>query len=71
MPGDVKSMRMKVIPSCFLGPLVVRTRANIQFASRAWVVQILEPLRTKSSPSATADICNEARSDPDSGSLYP
>ena len=68
MPGDVMSISTKVMPCCFLAPRDVRTRPNIQFASRACVVQILLPVHTRSSPSSTADIDSDARSDPDSGS---
>ncbi|PQM45839.1 hypothetical protein C1Y40_03998 [Mycobacterium talmoniae] len=68
MPGDVMSMSTNVMPCCFFGSRDVRTRANIQLASRAWVVQILLPVHTRSSPSRTADIDSDARSDPASGS---
>ena len=56
------------MPCCFLAVRVVRTSANIQFASVAWVVQILLPVHTRSSPSETAAMVRAARSDPASGS---
>ena len=62
MPGAVISTRTKVMPCCFLPVREVRTKANIQLASVACVVQ------TRSSPSATADMDSAARSDPASGS---
>lgn len=62
------SMRTKVMPCCFFGARVVRTSANIQFASAAWVVQILLPVHTRWSPSSTAAMDSAARSDPASGS---
>ena len=68
MPGEVMSISTKVMPCCFLPPREVRTRPNIQFASLAWVVQILLPVHTRSSPSSTAAIDSAARSDPASGS---
>ncbi|SLH87920.1 Uncharacterised protein [Mycobacteroides abscessus subsp. abscessus] len=68
MPGLVMSMSRKVMPSCFLPVRAVRTRQKIQLASVAWVVQILLPVQRKSSPSSTAAIDSEARSEPASGS---
>lgn len=62
------SSSTKVMPCCLRSSRDVRTRANIQLASVACVVQILLPSRIRSSPSATAAICSEARSLPDSGS---
>ena len=59
---------MKEIPSCCFASLDVRTRQKIQSAHWAWVVQILEPFRTYSSPSRTALICSDARSEPEPGS---
>ncbi len=68
MPGVVMSISTKVMPCCLRAPRLVRTSAKIQFASAAWVVQILLPVHTRSSPSSTAAIVRLARSDPDSGS---
>ena len=70
MPGVVMSINTNVMPCCLRSMREVRTRANIQFASVAWVVQILLPVQTRSpaASSDTAAICSDARSDPDSGS---
>ncbi len=68
MPREEKSIRIKLIPACGLASGSVRTRQNIQFASCARVVQIFCPLITNSSPSRTALVRNEARSDPAFGS---
>ena len=68
MPGVLMSTSTKVMPCCLRSSREVRTRANIQLASVAWVVQILLPVQMRSSPSLTADICSDARSEPDSGS---
>ena len=46
----------------------VRTRQNIMSAACAVVVQIFWPLMTKSSPSSTALVLSEARSEPAPGS---
>ena len=62
------SIKTNVMPCCFFWPRDVRTKPNIQFASRAWVVQILLPVHTRWSPSSTADMDSDARSDPASGS---
>ena len=62
------SMSTNVMPCCFFCDFDVRTNANIQFASPAWVVQILLPVHTRSSPSSTAAIDSDARSEPASGS---
>lgn len=45
-PGVAMSISRKLIPACGLPSLDVRTSANIQLAKWAWVVQILDPLRT-------------------------
>ena len=49
----------------------VRAIMNIQCAYCAPEVQIFCPLITKSSPSRTARVCSDARSDPEPGSLKP
>src|SRR5258708_2493546 len=67
-PFDAMSNRIKLIPSCFLAVASVRTRQKIQSAKLAYEVQIFWPLMTKSSPSLSARVCNEARSDPAFGS---
>jgi hypothetical protein len=71
MPGEVMSINTNVMPCCFFAPRDVRTSPNIQLASRAWVVQILLPVHTRSSPSSTAAMDSDARSEPASGSEYP
>src|SRR3954447_817651 len=67
-PFDAMSNRMKLIPSCFFADGSVRTRQKIQSAWLAYEVQIFWPLMMKSSPSASARVCSEARSDPALGS---
>ena len=64
------SMRTKVMPRCLRSLRVVRTRAKIQLASAAWVVQILLPvqMRSPADSSMTAAIISDARSEPASGS---
>ena len=47
----------------------MRVSNMIQSARWAMLVQILLPLMTNSSPSTTARVLRDARSDPDSGSL--
>ena len=74
MPGVFMSISTNVMPCCFFGVFEVRTNANIQFASPAWVVQILLPVQIRWSPalsSKTAAIDSAARSEPASGSEYP
>ena len=59
------------MPSCFEASGSVRTRANIQCDSLAFEVQIFWPLTTQKSPSSSARVRSEARSEPEPGSLYP
>lgn len=68
IPGDFFSISRKLIPCCFCPLVSVRTRAKIQFAESARDVRVFCPLTTESSPSASARVCSEARSDPASGS---
>ena len=68
MPGVVMSTSTNVMPCCFLAVRDVLTNANIQFASAAYVVQIVLPVHTRASPSSTAAIDSAARSEPVSGS---
>ena len=68
MPGESIGNMMKLMPACGLPSVEVRTSANIQSAAWAWLVQILEPLMTYSSPSRAARVFNEARSLPLPGS---
>ena len=56
------------MPACLAASGSVRTRANIMSAWAAVEVQIFWPLITKSSPSSTARVCSEARSEPAPGS---
>ena len=56
------------MPRCFGASGSVRASMNIQSANCAPVVQIFWPLMTKSSPSRTARVCSEARSEPLPGS---
>src|SRR5712675_2233573 len=63
-PFEAMSNRIKLMPSCFLADASVRTRQKIQSAKFAYEVQIFWPLMIKSSPSLSARVCSEARSDP-------
>ena len=67
-PGDSMSISRKLIPLCFAASGSVRTRRNIQSALSAYDVQTFCPLTTKTSPSRTARVRSEARSDPAPGS---
>ena len=69
MPGLSIGTSRKLIPSCFFACLSVRTSRKIQLASIAREVQIFWPLTTHSSPSSTASVRSDARSDPAFGSL--
>ena len=59
------------MPLCFGASGSVRAIMNIQWAYCAPDVQIFCPLITKSSPSRTARVCSDARSEPEPGSLNP
>ena len=64
--------RIIEMPCCFLGASgSVRTRLKIQSAYWPSVVHVFWPLITQSSPSLTALVFSEARSDPASGSEKP
>src|SRR5438128_12473941 len=67
-PFEAMSNRMKLMPSCFFAVGSVRTRQKIQSAKLAYDVQIFWPLMMKSSPSLSARVCREARSEPALGS---
>ncbi len=56
------------MPRCFGASGSVRASMNIQSARWAPEVQIFWPLMTYSSPSRTARVCSDARSDPAPGS---
>ena len=68
-PGLFMSTRIKLIPRCLGASMSVRVSSIIHSARWAMLVQILLPLITKSSPSTTARVDREARSEPDWGSL--
>ena len=68
MPGVSIGIRNMLMPACLATVLSVRSRANIQVASLARVVQIFWPLTTHSSPSRTASVRKLARSEPAPGS---
>ena len=59
------------MPACFLASRLVRARRKIRFASRARDVHTFWPSITQWSPSSTARVESEARSDPEPGSENP
>ncbi len=65
MPGDFMSTSTKEIPFCGLPVLSVRTRQKIQSANCPSVFHTLLPLRMYSSPSRSAFIFSDARSEPE------
>ena len=67
-PGECMSSTKYVIPLCFGASGSVRASKIIQSDLCAPDVQIFCPLTTKSSPSFTARVCNDAKSDPEPGS---
>ena len=70
-PGVFMSSRNIESPRC-LGALgSVRASTNIASAKCAPEVQILWPLSTNSSPSRSARVCSDARSEPEDGSESP
>ena len=69
MPGVwISSIMTNEMPRCLGASGSVRTRANMASAVWAAEVQIFCPLMTKSSPSRTARVVSEARSEPLPGS---
>jgi len=68
MPVLSMGTSRKLMPSCFLACLSVRTSRKIQLASIAMEVQIFWPLTTHWSPSSTASVRKLARSEPAFGS---
>ena len=64
-------MSRNEMPRCFLASGSVRTRQKIQSPYWPSVVQVFWPLTTNSSPSRTAVVRSEARSEPASGSEKP
>ena len=65
------SMSSIEMPACFLASGSVRTRVKIQSPYWPSVVQVFCPLTTQSSPSRTAVVRSQARSEPASGSEKP
>ncbi len=70
-PGASIGMASQEIPRCFGACGSVRTSSSHQSATSAWEVQIFEPVTTYASPSRTARVRKEARSEPAPGSLNP
>ena len=68
MPGWSMGASRNVIPLCLICSGAVRHRMKIQLAVWASEVQIFWPLITHSSPSSTARVPSEARSEPELGS---
>ena len=68
MPGVFISISKKLIPSCFIDVVSVRTRQKIQSACCASVVQVFAPLTIYLSPLNSAFVLREAKSEPDPGS---
>ena len=64
-PGAFISTSKKLIPLCLGASGSVLANINNQSASCAPEVHIFVPLITKSSPSSTALVCKEAKSEPD------
>ncbi len=67
-PGWSIGTSRKLMPRCLGAAGSVRARTKIQLARWPAEVQIFWPLITHSSPSRTARVCSEARSEPASGS---
>ena len=70
IPGLSISITNVEIPRCFGASGSVRAASQPMFEKWPPLVQILLPLITHSSPSRTARVCNDARSDPAPGSEY-
>ena len=70
-PGEFISISSIDMPSCFLTVVSVRTRQKIRLAYWASVVQVFWPFTTQWSPSSTALVLSEARSEPEPGSEKP
>jgi hypothetical protein len=71
-PGESIGNSRNEIPRCFFSAVgSVRTRQKIQSAYWPSVVHVFWPLTTQSSPSRTAVVRREARSEPASGSEKP
>jgi hypothetical protein len=70
-PGRSVGMISTLMPLCFGASGSVRTNVSSQSASCAPEVHTFWPLTTKWSPSRTARVRSDARSDPALGSLMP
>ncbi len=70
-PGWCMSRISQVIPLCLGASGSVRTSSSQKSATWARVLQIFWPVTTYSSPSRTARVRSDARSDPASGSEKP
>ena len=70
-PSRLMSISSIEMPRCFLASGSVRTKVKIQSACWPSVVQVFWPLTTQSSPSRTAVVRSDARSEPASGSENP
>ncbi len=68
-PGACMSTTKPVRPRCFSSPGSVRQMISPMSDTWAPDVQTFWPLMIHSSPSRTARVCSEARSEPEDGSL--
>ena len=68
-PGDFMSISRNEMPVCGLPSVEVRTRQKIHSPYCPSVVHVFWPLTTYLSPSRTARVFTDARSEPDPGSL--
>ena len=71
IPGASMSTRINEMPACGLTIGSVRARKNIRVACCANVTHTFSPLTTYASPSRTADVRSDARSEPAFGSEKP
>ena len=69
MPGASIGQMKYEMPSCFGASGSVRAMRMPNFENWASEVQIFWPVTTHSSPSRTARVVSDARSEPDPGSL--
>ncbi len=68
MPGESMGTTNMLMPACGLASRSVRAARNM-YLPQYVVVQIFCPVMTHSSPSRTARVRSDARSEPASGSL--
>ena len=71
IPGDRMSTTRQEMPRCLGTSGSVRTKSAHQSARWPFDVHVFCPVTTKSSPSRTARVRSDARSEPASGSLIP